>query len=81
MDLFVVPTISFDLLHAFIIIRLDRRNLVWFKIEHPIVLAPMAGAVNANLAIAVAEGGGLGSPPVALLNEQQMRSRCDAQAD
>jgi hypothetical protein len=81
MDLFVVPTISFDLLHAFIIIRLDRRNLVWFKIEHPIVLAPMAGAVNANLAIAVAEGGGLGSLPVALLNEQQMRSRCDAQAD
>ena len=81
MDLFAVPTICFDLLHAFIIIRLDRRNLVWFKIEHPIVLAPMAGAVNANLAIAVAEGGGLGSPPVALLNEQQMRSRCDAQAD
>src|SRR5512143_1546262 len=81
MDLFVVPTISFDLLHAFIIIRLDRRNLVWFKIEHPIVLAPMAGAVDTNLAIAVAEGGGLGSPPVALLNEQQMRSRCDAQAD
>ena len=26
MDLFVVPTIGFDLLYAFIIIRLDRRN-------------------------------------------------------
>ena len=28
MDLFVVPTIGFDLLYAFIIIRLDRRDLV-----------------------------------------------------
>ena len=28
MDLFVVPTIGFDLLYAFVIIRLDRRNLV-----------------------------------------------------
>jgi hypothetical protein len=27
MDLFVVPTIGFDLLYAFIIIRLDHRNL------------------------------------------------------
>jgi NAD(P)H-dependent flavin oxidoreductase YrpB (nitropropane dioxygenase family) len=35
----------------------DRRLLELFKIEHPIVLAPMAGAVDANLAIAVAEGG------------------------
>ena len=29
MDLFVVPTIGFDLLYAFVIVRLDRRNLVW----------------------------------------------------
>jgi hypothetical protein len=28
MDLFVVPTVSFDLLHAFVIVRLDRRDLV-----------------------------------------------------
>ena len=28
MDLFVVPTIGFDLLYAFVIVRLDRRNLV-----------------------------------------------------
>jgi hypothetical protein len=28
MDLFVVPTIGFDLLYAFVIIRLDRRDLV-----------------------------------------------------
>jgi len=26
MDLFVVPTIGFDLLYAFIIVRLDRRD-------------------------------------------------------
>jgi transposase InsO family protein len=32
MDLFIVPTIGFDLLYAFIIIRLDRRNLVWINV-------------------------------------------------
>src|SRR5467141_2491997 len=32
MDLFVVPTIGFDLLHAFIIVRLDRRDLVWINV-------------------------------------------------
>ncbi len=32
MDLFVVPTSGFDLLYAFIIIRLDRRNLVWINV-------------------------------------------------
>jgi nitronate monooxygenase len=46
-----------------------------FKIEHPILLAPMAGAVDAALAIAVAQAGGLGSLPVALMNEQQMRDQ------
>ena len=36
MDLFVVPTISFDLLYAFIIVRLDRRALVWINVtRHP----------------------------------------------
>jgi transposase InsO family protein len=29
MDLFVVPTLGFDLLYAFVVIRLDRRELVW----------------------------------------------------
>ena len=43
----------------------DRRLLDLFKIEHPIVLAPMAGAMDAALVIAVAEAGGLGSLPVA----------------
>ena len=32
MDLFVVPTIGFDLLYAFIIVRLDRRVLVWTNV-------------------------------------------------
>ena len=32
MDLFVVPTIGFNLLSAFVIIRLDRRNLVWINV-------------------------------------------------
>ncbi|MFZ0722809.1 MAG: integrase core domain-containing protein [Xanthobacteraceae bacterium] len=32
MDLFVVPTIGFDLLYAFIIVRLDRRELVWVNV-------------------------------------------------
>jgi nitronate monooxygenase len=53
----------------------DRRLLDLFKIEHPIILAPMAGAVDADLVIAVAEAGGLGSLPVAMFNEQQMREQ------
>jgi len=32
MDLFVVPTIGFDLLYAFVIVRLDRRDLVWINV-------------------------------------------------
>jgi hypothetical protein len=32
MDLFVIPTIGFDLLYAFIIVRLDRRDLVWINV-------------------------------------------------
>ncbi len=32
MDLFVVPTISFNLLYAFVIVRLDRRDLVWINV-------------------------------------------------
>jgi transposase InsO family protein len=36
MDLFVVPTIGFDLLYAYIIVRLDRRELVWIGVTtHP----------------------------------------------
>src|SRR3979490_3017091 len=32
MDLFVVPTIGFHLLYAFVIVRLGRRDLVWINI-------------------------------------------------
>jgi hypothetical protein len=32
MDLFVVPTIGFELLYAFGIVRLNRRDLVWINV-------------------------------------------------
>ncbi len=52
---------------------LDRRLLDLFGIEHPIVQAPMAGAMDSGLAIAVAQGGGLGSLPAGMLNAEQLR--------
>ncbi len=51
----------------------DRRLMDLFKIAHPIVLAPMAGAMDADLVIEVCEAGGLGSLPVATLDERKMR--------
>ena len=32
MDLFVVPTIGFKLLYGFMIVRIDRRDLVWINV-------------------------------------------------
>ena len=32
MDLFAVPTMGFDLLYALVIVRLDRRDLVWINV-------------------------------------------------
>jgi transposase InsO family protein len=32
MDLFIVPTIGFDLLYAFVIVRPDRRDLIWINV-------------------------------------------------
>jgi hypothetical protein len=32
MDLFVVPTIGFDLLYVLVIVRLERRDLVWINV-------------------------------------------------
>jgi hypothetical protein len=32
MDLFVVPTVGFDLLYAIVIVRLARRDLVWINV-------------------------------------------------
>ncbi len=53
----------------------DRRLMDLFKIEHPIMLAPMAGAMDWELAAEVSEAGGLGSLPVAMLNEARMREQ------
>ena len=39
----------------------DRRLIELFQIEHPIVLAPMAGFGTVDLAAAVSNAGGLGS--------------------
>ena len=32
MDLFIAPTVGIDLLYAFVIVRLDRRDLVWINV-------------------------------------------------
>ncbi len=32
MDLFIVPTIGFNLLYAFVVVRLNRRELVWINV-------------------------------------------------
>jgi nitronate monooxygenase len=42
-------------------------------IEHPLLLAPMAGVGTPELAIAVAEAGGLGSLACAMLTPEQIR--------
>jgi len=51
----------------------DRRLLDLFKTEFPIVLAPMAGIMDADLVIAVAQGGALGSLPCAMLTTEKAR--------
>ncbi|QOZ69790.1 NAD(P)H-dependent flavin oxidoreductase [Bradyrhizobium arachidis] len=53
----------------------DRRLIDLFKTEFPIVLAPMAGVMDAELVIAVAQGGGLGSLPSALLSPEKAREQ------
>ena len=53
---------------------LDRRLLDLLGIELPIVQAPMAGANGAAMAIAVAEAGGLGSLPCAILDAVKVRA-------
>src|SRR5438477_87664 len=53
----------------------DRRLQNLFKIEFPIVLAPMAGVVDADLVIAVAQGGALGSLPCAMLSVEKAREQ------
>jgi nitronate monooxygenase len=53
----------------------DRRILDLFKIESPILLAPMAGAIDVEIAIAVAEGGGLASVPCAMISAEKAREQ------
>lgn len=53
----------------------DRRFTDLVKIEHPIVLGPMAGAIDHELAAEVAEAGGLGSIPCAMLDLDQIRGQ------
>jgi len=56
----------------------DRRLLDLLGIELPIVQAPMAGAMDFELAAAVSEAGGLGSLPAGMLTPQQIREQMDA---
>jgi len=52
----------------------NRRFLDLVGIDLPIILAPMAEPVRADLAVAVAEAGGLGSLPGAALSADQIRT-------
>lgn len=55
----------------------DRRFTDLLKIEHPIVLGPMAGAIDYELAAEVGEAGGLGSIPCAMLDLDQIRGQVE----
>jgi len=53
----------------------DRRLLELFNIELPIVQAPVAGAMDWELAVAAAKAGALASLPCAMLNPDQVREQ------
>jgi nitronate monooxygenase len=53
----------------------DRRLIDLFKAEFPIVQAPMAGIMDAELVIAAAQGGALGSLPCAMLSVEKAREQ------
>jgi nitronate monooxygenase len=53
----------------------DRRITDLFKTEFPILLAPMAGVMDADLAIAVAQGGGVPSVPCAMISPEKAREQ------
>ena len=53
----------------------DRRLLDLFKTEFPIVLAPMAGIMDAELVVAAAQGGALGSLPCAMISAEKAREQ------
>ncbi len=51
----------------------DRRLLDLFGVALPIVQAPMANSSGVDMAVAVAEAGGLGSFPCAGLSDDKVR--------
>jgi nitronate monooxygenase len=53
----------------------DRRLIELLRIELPIVQAPVAGAMDWELAAAAAQAGALGSLPCAMLNATQVREQ------
>src|SRR5215467_2259214 len=53
----------------------DNRLIDLFEIEYPIILAPMAGAMDAELVAAVSAAGGLGSLPCAMLTPTRLRDQ------
>lgn len=55
----------------------NRRVLDLFAIEVPILQAPMAGASDVELAIAVAKAGGLAALPAGMLDGEQVRAQVE----
>jgi len=55
----------------------DRTLLDIFAVDVPIFQAPMAGASDAELAIAVAKAGGLGALPAGMLDGEQIRAQVE----
>jgi nitronate monooxygenase len=53
----------------------DRRLIDLFKIDIPIIQAPMAGATDWALAASVSSAGGLGSLPCTMLNPDQIHEQ------
>src|ERR1700743_693687 len=53
----------------------DRRIIELFKTEFPIVLAPMAGVMDADLVIAAALGAALGALPCAMISAEKAREQ------
>ncbi|MBR0715669.1 nitronate monooxygenase family protein [Bradyrhizobium liaoningense] len=53
----------------------NRRLIDLFKTEFPIVLAPMAGIMDADLVIGAAQGGALGSLPCAMISAEKAREQ------
>jgi nitronate monooxygenase len=53
----------------------DRRLIELLKTEFPIVQAPMAGIMDAELVIAASQGGALGSLPCAMISAEKAREQ------